>query len=77
MDVLSFFGLEPTPPLSSAPTGPQAVVLECLQRGPLSADEVSRATGLEAGTLAAALTALELAGLVIADDGVYRSSIGV
>jgi predicted Rossmann fold nucleotide-binding protein DprA/Smf involved in DNA uptake len=52
-------------------------VLECLQRGPLSADEVSRATGLEAGTLAAALTALELAGLVIPDDGVYRSSISV
>jgi DNA processing protein len=77
MDVLSFFGLEPTPPLSSAPTGPEAVVLECLQRGPLSADEVSRATGLEAGTLAAALTALELAGLVIPDDGVYRSSISV
>jgi DNA processing protein len=75
-DVLATFGVDPAPAAAPDPEGPAAVVLDALRGGPASADEISRLTGVDAGALAAALTALELGGLVTAGDGVYRSSIG-
>ena len=41
---------------------------------PAGADELARATGLEAGVVAATLTELELSGLVVMDGGVYRAA---
>ena len=73
-DVLDVFGLvaagnEP------AALGPEAeTVLERLRDGPASADELGRATGLDAGALASALTELELAGCAVAGGGVYRAN---
>ena len=49
-------------------------VLARLRDGPASADELARATGLDAGTLASALTELELAGCAVAGGGVYRAN---
>jgi DNA processing protein len=76
-DVLAAFGLEQAS-VVPAPDGPAGTVYACLRSTPASADELARATRLGAGTLAAALTELELGGLVFADDGVYRvgTSIG-
>ena len=73
-DVLEIFGLtgaeaEPVELGSSA-----EVVLARLRDGPASADELARATGLDAGTLASALTELELAGCAVAGGGVYRAN---
>jgi len=49
-------------------------VLARLRDGPAGADELARATGLDAGTLASALTELELAGCAVAGGGVYRAN---
>jgi DNA processing protein len=73
-DVLDVFGLastdgEPVELGSSA-----EAVLARLRDGPASADELARATGLGAGTLASALTELELAGCAVAGGGVYRAN---
>ena len=72
--MLEIFGLtgaeaEPVELGSSA-----EVVLARLRDGPASADELARATGLDAGTLASALTELELAGCAVAGGGVYRAN---
>jgi DNA processing protein len=73
-DVLDLFGLtsaeaEPVELGSSADA-----VLARLRDGPASADELARATGLDAGALASALTELELAGCAFAAGGVYRAN---
>lgn len=74
-DVLEALGLtarvEERTPLSAV----EATVLRAVASGPLGADDVVRATGLETGVVAAALVELELAGRVSADDGAYRSTI--
>jgi DNA processing protein len=75
-DVLTTFGLVPGLVVPTA-DGTAATVLACLQRMPASADELVRTTRLEAGTLAAALTELELGGLVFAEDGVYRAGTSI
>ena len=49
-------------------------VLGQIREGPIGADELSRATGLTAGTLAVALTELELTGVVSEENGVYRAA---
>ncbi len=72
-DVLEVFGLtsgetEAVELGSSAET-----VLARLRDGPASADELARATGLDARALASALTELELAGCAVAGGGVYRA----
>jgi DNA processing protein len=73
-DVLRSFGLEqveaPTPELSE----PAAQVLACVRDAALGADELARATELDASALAAALSELEVAGLVAEAAGVYRRS---
>ena len=72
-DVLELFGLEQAPP-EAVELGPAAeTVLARLRDAPASADELARATGLDAGELASALTELELAGVAVASGGVYRA----
>jgi len=73
-DVLEIFGLVGAES-AAADVGPLAAkVLERLRDGPASADELARATGLDAGSLASALTELELAGCAVAGGGVYRAN---
>jgi DNA processing protein len=71
-DVLEAIGVEPVEP-ELPPVSPTATkVLDVLAAGAATADEVARATGLDAGAAASALTELELAGAVRAIGGVYR-----
>jgi len=73
-DVLEVFGLTPGPE-QTAPLGAAATtVLERLRNAAASADELARATQLDAGAVAIALTELELAGLASQGEGVYRAS---
>jgi DNA processing protein len=73
-DVLELFGLAGAVS-EDVEVGPTAAkVLERLRDGPASPDELARATGLDAGSLSAALTELELAGLAVAGGGVYRAA---
>ena len=62
-DVLSAFGIEAEPPKERSP------LLELL---PATADELVRATGLDASEIARELVELELAGRVIVYEGMYR-----
>jgi DNA processing protein len=74
-DVLEVFGIAP----AEAPEpvlGPVArELLSRLGEQPLSADELVRATGIDAAHGAAALMELELAGRVSIEDGVYRVAL--
>jgi DNA processing protein len=73
-DVLDLFGLT-SAAAEAVDLGSSAeTVLARLRDGPASADDLSRATGLDAGTLASALTELELAGCAFAAGGVYRAN---
>ena len=65
-DVLDLFGLAPAAAAALELTDVADKVLGRLRDGPASADELARATGLEAGALASALTELELAGVAVA-----------
>jgi DNA processing protein len=72
-DVLEAIGIEPNDPSPApSPDGPAGAALAALGNGAATADEIARATGLSAATVAAALTELELAGLVDARSGVFR-----
>jgi DNA processing protein len=73
-DVLELFGIEPRPPADAELSPAAARVLERLRDGPSSVDELGRMLELGAGTLAAALSELELAGLVTAASGVFRGT---
>ena len=70
-DVLALFGLareeRPAPKVGAA----AAAILAVLPGG---ADEVVRATGLDAQAVAVALAELELSGLVQEGEGMYRAS---
>jgi DNA processing protein len=72
-DVLESFGL--SQPAAARPrVGDDAgAVLGRLRDAAASADELARATGLDAGSVAAALTELELAGLAAGSDGRFRA----
>jgi DNA processing protein len=73
-DVLDLFGLT-SAAAEAVDLGSSAEkVLARLRDGPASADDLARATGLDAGTLASALTELELAGCAFAAGGVYRAN---
>jgi len=75
-DVLEALGLDTPPTTAAVPDDPAAqAVLVAVAAGAGTPDELTRATGLGAGDLAAALTLLELAGAVAVDDGVVRSTI--
>jgi DNA processing protein len=73
VDVLEVFGLGVVPAAQRPALGETATrLLERLAESSATADELARATGLDAGPLAAALAELELAGLVGEADGRYR-----
>ena len=72
-DVLEIFGLGLVPAAQSPALGVTATrVLDRLAESSATADELARATSLDAGPLAAALAELELAGLAREADGRYR-----
>jgi DNA processing protein len=71
-DVLEALGIEP-PAVEPPPVSPVAArVLDALDEGAASIDELVTRAALDAGALAAALAELELAGLVASGDGLYR-----
>ena len=75
-DVLEALGLEAQPPTQTIPEDPVAsAVLNAVWAGAGTPDELSRATGVGAGEIAAALALLELAGAVAVDEGMVRSTI--
>ena len=73
--MLELFDLVPRKP-SRADLGASAQeLLTLLGDGPLSADEIARAAGIEPASLAASLMELELGRRVTLEDGVYRAAI--
>jgi DNA processing protein len=74
-DVLRSFGIEEAPAAPPDVGGAAARLLAVLD-GAMAVDELVRATGLDASAVAAALTELELAGLVVGGDGLYRRAAG-
>jgi DNA processing protein len=74
-DVLDVLGIEQRTPAAAVEVSPAAEhLLELVREGPAGADELAARGKLEAGAISAALTELELAGLVAAADGVYRAA---
>jgi DNA processing protein len=73
-DVLEIFGLVPAESAATEVGPVAAKVLERLRDGPATADELARSTSLDAASLAAALTELELAGCAVVGGGVYRAN---
>jgi DNA processing protein len=73
-DLLDVFGLVSAECEAVALGSGAETVLARLRDGPASADELARATGLDAGALASALTELELAGCAVVGGGVYRAN---
>jgi DNA processing protein len=72
-DVLEVLGVEPTPrPDDEPPEGVAGLALAAIDGGARTADEVALATRLAPAEVAAALTELELAGMVTAAAGHYR-----
>ena len=72
-DVFEVYGLGAGPAVQPPTLGEAATrVLDRLVESSATADELARATGFDAGPLAAALAELELAGLVGEADGRYR-----
>ncbi len=75
-DVLEAVGVEAKPSTPTIPDVPgAAAVVEALARAASTPDELVRATSLPAGEVAAALVELELAGVVLVEEGVVRSTI--
>ena len=72
-DVLQAIGVDAVPTTrGEPPPGAPGAVAAALDGGARTPDEVARTTGLTAEAVAAALTELELAGLVQVAAGVYR-----
>ena len=73
-DLLEAYGLEATPvsPVDLPPDA--AAVLQQARAGATDADGLARATQLTAAEVAAALTELELAELVVVEDGFIRAA---
>ena len=74
-DVLELFDLAPSPAARPELTPPAQALLERLRDGALTADELVRATGVDAAQASAALLELELVRLVELEDGVYRAAV--
>ena len=71
-DVLAALGID-APPQSGVPLDARlAGVRDAVAEAAATANELARSTGLPAGEVAAALTELELLGVVREVDGVYR-----
>jgi DNA processing protein len=74
-DVLELFDLVLFRPEPAPLEGPAGILLERLRDGPLTADELVRASGIDPAQASAALMELELARRVALEDGVYRASV--
>ena len=73
-DVLAAVGIEPVPP-EPPPLDPRlAAVHAAVADRPSGADALARLVRLEPAQVAAALVELELLGLVVEADGVFRST---
>jgi DNA processing protein len=71
-DVLEVLGLErPTPSVPEL-SGSAAHILARVRDAPAAVDELARVTGFAVGSVAAALSELELAGLVSESAGMFR-----
>lgn len=75
-DVLELLGVEPAAASAVEVSPAAARVLELIRETACGADELTARGVLDAGAISVALTELELAGLVTASDGVYRSVTG-
>ena len=75
-DVLGVLGRERPPPPPADLSHDARALLGPLSELSRSLDELTRATGLDSARIAAALTELELGGLVAVADGVYRPPTG-
>jgi len=73
-DVLESFAIDLPAPQPARVGEAAQRALDRLGDAAASADELARATGLDAAALAVALSELELAGLAVQADGVYRAS---
>ena len=73
-DVLEALGVAPAAPETPSVSPDAGSVLAVLDDAPAGADELARATKLEAAAVATALAELELAGLVAEADGLYRAA---
>jgi DNA processing protein len=74
-DVLEVFGVAAaSPAMPELPPAAQAL-LERLRDGALTADELVRVANVDAAEASAALLELELARLVLQEDGVYRAAV--
>jgi DNA processing protein len=74
-DVLVALGIDPPARGGAAAVSEAAAtVLALVRDGPAGADELAARSVLAAGAVSIALTELELAGLVVAADGVYRTA---
>jgi DNA processing protein len=71
-DVLEAIGVAVPEECTPWPTAAASTVLAALDGGSVTADEVARAAGIDPAAAAAALTELELAGLVSVAAGFYR-----
>ena len=74
-DVLELYGIEPQAARRGSLDPIAAALMAHLRDAALTADELVRASGLDPGEGAAALMALELAGEVMLEDGVYRAAV--
>jgi predicted Rossmann fold nucleotide-binding protein DprA/Smf involved in DNA uptake len=72
-DVLFALGLAPEASTLPTVSGAAGAVLAVLADGARDADEVGRLADLRGSDVAAALVELELAGLVVGAEGVYRA----
>jgi DNA processing protein len=74
-DVLEGFGIELVKPEPASLGKVADTLLRQLESGALTADELVRASGVDAARGVATLVELELAGRVTMEDGVYRAAI--
>jgi DNA processing protein len=74
-DVLEFFGIEPGGQSRARLSADAEVALGVLRDGPLTGDEIVRATGMSPAEASAALMELELGGAATFEDGVYRAAV--
>jgi DNA processing protein len=75
-DVLETFGLAPPEPPAPVLSAAGEAVLGRIRDGPASVDQLVRVVGLDAAAVAAALTELELHGLLTETSGIYRAAAG-
>jgi DNA processing protein len=71
-DVLAVVGVEAVPTSPAALDPRLAAVRAAVADAPAAVDEIVRATGFPAATIAAALAELELSGVVVQADGLFR-----